>query len=215
MHHLPNCLFYLSISNIAHMENTTYVCQLTGKSGTAQSMIPARAVNAKLIHVIKKQGHVWDKNGYVDAAAINHLLLSLPNDAGDSAVGFSAEELEETYLRNLTFGERLSDKIADFGGSWKFIIAFLSMIVVWIGINSLALATPLFDPYPFILLNLVLSCIAAIQAPIIMMSQNRQEAKDRLRAKNDYNINLKAEQEIRMLHQKIEELIAVQRKANQ
>lgn len=196
------------------MENTTYVCQLTGKSGTAQNMIPARAVNSKLIHLIKTKGHQWDKNGYVDAEAINQLLLSEPGIEGEHLIGFSVDELEESYQSNLTFGERLSDKIAEFGGSWKFILSFLAMIVFWIAINSFALLNTHFDPFPFILLNLVLSCIAAIQAPIIMMSQNRQEAKDRLRAKNDYNINLKAEQEIRMLHKKIEELIEVHKHTN-
>jgi uncharacterized membrane protein len=196
------------------MENSTYVCQLTGRSGTAQNMIPARAVNSKLIHLIKSKGHQWDKNGYVDAEAINQLLLSEPGVDAEHLIGFSADELEESYQSNLTFGERLSDKIAEFGGSWKFILSFLAMIVCWITINSFALMNTHFDPFPFILLNLVLSCIAAIQAPIIMMSQNRQEAKDRLRAKNDYNINLKAEQEIRMLHKKIEELIEVHKHTN-
>lgn len=196
------------------MENSTYVCQLTGRSGTVQNMIPARAVNSKLIHLIKSKGHQWDKNGYVDAEAINQLLLSEPGVDAEHLIGFSADELEESYQSNLTFGERLSDKIAEFGGSWKFILSFLAMIICWITINSFALMNTHFDPFPFILLNLVLSCIAAIQAPIIMMSQNRQEAKDRLRAKNDYNINLKAEQEIRMLHKKIEELIEVHKHTN-
>lgn len=191
------------------MENSTYVCQLTGKNGSAQNMIPAKAVSSKLVHLIKSQGHKWDKNGYVDAEAINHLLLKEPGIEGENMVWFSADELEDSYQNNLTFGERLSDKIAEFGGSWKFILSFMGMIIIWITLNTVALMKTTFDPFPFILLNLVLSCIAAIQAPIIMMSQNRQEDKDRLRAKNDYNINLKAEQEIRMLHKKIEELIEV------
>jgi uncharacterized membrane protein len=97
--------------------------------------------------------------------------------------------------------------VADFGGSWTFIISFLLFIVVWIAANVYILVNKGFDPYPFILLNLILSCIAALQAPVIMMSQNRQEEKDRNRAKKDYMINLKSELEIRMIHDKIDHMI--------
>jgi uncharacterized membrane protein len=107
----------------------------------------------------------------------------------------------------LTKGQSLSDKIARFGGSWMFIITFFVILLVWIAYNSLTPAADSFDPYPFILMNLVLSCLAALQAPIIMMSQNRQEEKDRQRAQNDYLINLKAELEIRSLHQKMDLVI--------
>ncbi|GAB4495618.1 MAG: DUF1003 domain-containing protein [Saprospiraceae bacterium] len=103
-----------------------------------------------------------------------------------------------------TFGERLADRVAEFGGSWKFIISFAVVMLAWIALNSVVLAQKAFDPYPYILLNLMLSCLAALQAPIIMMSQNRQEAKDRQRAQNDYLINLKAEIEIRNLHRKLD-----------
>jgi uncharacterized membrane protein len=104
-------------------------------------------------------------------------------------------------------GEKLSDRIARFGGSWTFIIIFLAILFTWIAINSLAMLFAPFDPYPYILMNLILSCIAAIQAPIIMMSQNRQETKDRARAENDYQVNLKAEIEIRTLHEKMDHLL--------
>ncbi|MFT3846938.1 MAG: DUF1003 domain-containing protein [Lacibacter sp.] len=110
----------------------------------------------------------------------------------------------------LTSGQKLSDKIARFGGSWMFITLFAVMLIIWIVINSLLPAGKQFDPFPFILMNLVLSCIAALQAPIIMMSQNRQEEKDRQRAQNDYMINLKAELEIRSLHQKVDLMIEEQ-----
>lgn len=103
-----------------------------------------------------------------------------------------------------TFGERLSDKIADFGGSWTFIISFLSFILIWIVLNVFWFMNSGFDPYPFILLNLILSCIAALQAPVIMMSQNRQEGRDRDRARHDYEINMKAEKEIKELHKKFD-----------
>jgi uncharacterized membrane protein len=106
-----------------------------------------------------------------------------------------------------TLGQRLADRLAAFGGSWKFILIFMSILFGWIILNSIILITRRFDPFPFILLNLVLSCLAALQAPVIMMSQNRQEAKDRLRAQHDYQINLKAEIEIRSLHEKIDHLI--------
>lgn len=106
----------------------------------------------------------------------------------------------------LTRGQKISDKMASFGGSWKFIVSFAVILMAWIVLNLL-MATQAFDPYPFILLNLVLSCLAAIQAPIIMMSQNRLEEKDRQRSENDYLINLKAEIQIRSLHQKMDLLI--------
>ena len=110
----------------------------------------------------------------------------------------------------LTTGQRISDKVAQFGGSWRFIISFGIILFCWILFNVLAIGVYRFDPFPFILLNLILSCIAAIQAPIIMMSQNRQEEKDRKRSENDYIINLKAEIQIRSLHQKMDLLIEEQ-----
>lgn len=108
---------------------------------------------------------------------------------------------------NLTFGQRTADNIAVFGGSWTFIIAFFTFILIWIALNSFLLLTQTFDPFPFILLNLILSCLASIQAPIIMMSQNRQEQKDRKRAEKDYKINLKAELEIKLLSEKMDHLL--------
>lgn len=111
-----------------------------------------------------------------------------------------------------TFGERLADKVASFGGSWNFIIIFFLIIAGWMLLNFWWFHNRGFDPYPFILLNLILSCLAAIQAPIIMMSQNRQEDKDRERAEHDYKVNLKAEVEIRMLHEKIDHLLLHQNK---
>jgi uncharacterized membrane protein len=119
---------------------------------------------------------------------------------------------EETLITNTiqendeerSYGERLSDQVAKFGGSWKFIIIFGGVLMLWILYNTLVMHNKSFDPYPYILLNLILSCIAAIQAPIIMMSQNRKEVKDRKRAINDYMINLKSEIEIRNLHEKVD-----------
>lgn len=123
-----------------------------------------------------------------------------------------SENIQDEIEAELTFGQRLADKVAAFGGSWTFIVTFFSFIVIWIIINIWFLAKRPFDPFPFILLNLILSCLAAIQAPIIMMSQNRQEQKDRQRSEHDYKINLKAELEIKLLSDKIDHLLAHQNK---
>jgi uncharacterized membrane protein len=123
-----------------------------------------------------------------------------------------SENIEDEIEGRLTLGQKLADKIAMFGGSWTFIITFFSFILAWIGINIWFLAKKPFDPFPFILLNLMLSCLAAIQAPIIMMSQNRKEQKDRQRGEHDYKINLKAELEIKLLSEKIDHIIVHQNK---
>jgi uncharacterized membrane protein len=120
-----------------------------------------------------------------------------------------SEKLFELDEKNPAFSSKIADSVAAFGGSWKFILSFISFLVAWMIINVLLLQKP-FDPFPFILLNLFLSAIAAVQAPIIMMSQNRKEAKDRQRATSDYLINLKAEIEVRNLHQKIDLLMSEQ-----
>ena len=127
-------------------------------------------------------------------------------------------EAEELVIQNLlnppietlTKGQQISDTVARFGGSWKFIIIFGIILTLWIVYNIAAIGVFKFDPYPFILLNLILSSIAALQAPIIMMSQNRQEEKDRMRSENDYLINLKAEMQIRSMHQKMDLLLEEQ-----
>lgn len=123
-----------------------------------------------------------------------------------------SENIEDGPEAELSMGERLADVIATFGGSWAFIGIFFSFILLWIASNIWILSGRAFDPYPFILLNLILSCLAAIQAPIIMMSQNRQEQKDRQRAEHDYKINLKAELEIKLLSEKIDHLLVHQNK---
>jgi uncharacterized membrane protein len=121
-----------------------------------------------------------------------------------------SSSMDEDDEQPMPFGDRIADKVASFGGSWKFIITFFTLLFGWIVLNSIVLFKTNFDPYPFILLNLILSCIAAIQAPIIMMSQNRQEAKDRKRAEHDYKVNLKAELEVRLLHEKMDYLLTRQ-----
>lgn len=141
-------------------------------------------------------------------------LAMIDNDVMDAIKNNAilSENIREEIEAELTFGQKLADQVAAFGGSWTFIITFFSFILVWMLINIWALANKPFDPYPFILLNLILSCLAAIQAPIIMMSQNRQEQKDRKRSEHDYKINLKAELEIKLLSEKIDHLLVHQNK---
>ena len=121
-----------------------------------------------------------------------------------------SEIIQDEIEIELTLGQKIADKVALFGGSWTFIIFFFSFMLIWIAINSWFMIQKPFDPFPFILLNLILSCIAAVQAPIIMMSQNRQEQKDRQRSEHDYKINLKAELEIKLLSEKIDHLLVHQ-----
>lgn len=130
----------------------------------------------------------------------------------NSEIDFKKLIEQEDETDNRTFGQKVADKVAAFGGSWTFIISFFIFLLLWIGANVFILMNKGFDPYPFILLNLILSCLASLQAPIIMMSQNRQEEKDRERAKKDYEINLKAENEIQLLQEKLDKLIELQEK---
>ena len=123
-----------------------------------------------------------------------------------------SENIKDEVEKDSTLGQRVADKVASFGGSWTFIIIFFTFLLIWMFLNFWMLHNKGFDPYPFILLNLILSCLAAIQAPIIMMSQNRQEDKDRERAEHDYKINLKAELEIKLLSEKIDHLLVHQNK---
>ena len=139
-------------------------------------------------------------------------LDELVRDAVREEQLLSSKLIELEIEGDLTSGERMADKVADFGGSWKFIIYFATFILVWIMLNVLWVASQRFDPYPFIFLNLILSCLAALQAPVIMMSQTRQEDKDRRRARSDYMINLKSEMEIRGLHAKLDLLLAEEMK---
>ncbi|HQV65316.1 MAG TPA: DUF1003 domain-containing protein [Saprospiraceae bacterium] len=171
----------------------------------------------------------FDKESYITIDELNHyrriyLTSLITQEKGEIAVidkdvvdaiknnSILSENIQDEIEAELTFGQRLADKVATFGGSWAFIITFFTFILIWMIINIWFLATSPFDPYPFILLNLILSCLAAIQAPIIMMSQNRQEQKDRQRGEHDYKINLKAELEIKLLSEKIDHLLAHQNK---
>lgn len=145
-----------------------------------------------------------------DVEELNLLEKTVVQSLADKSILIN--KMEDTDAGS-TFGQRVADKVAEFGGSWTFILSFLFFLLIWISLNAFVLLNKGFDPYPFILLNLILSCVAALQAPVIMMSQNRQEEKDRERAKNDYMVNLKSELEIRMLHEKIDHLIMHQEEA--
>ena len=143
---------------------------------------------------------VTEEKGEI-AALDGEVLLAIKNNS------ILSENIQTLKEGKLTFGQKLADKVASFGGSWFFIITFFSFILCWILLNTWLSFSQAFDPFPFILLNLILSCLAAIQTPIIMMSQNRQEQKDRQRSEQDYKINLKAELEIKLLSEKIDHLL--------
>jgi uncharacterized membrane protein len=202
-------------------------CQVCGKNATQADLITASAVRPVIAKRIMQVYPKWSADGFICVDDLNQFrydyirslietergeLSDLEKEVVESLAKneILSTHLDQQFESKLTFGQRLSDKMASFGGSWGFIIIFACVLILWISINSLLLTLKPFDPYPFILLNLILSCLAAIQAPIIMMSQNRQEAKDRLRASYDYQINLKAELEIRQLHQKLDHLLSRQ-----
>ncbi len=199
-------------------------CQVCRNHFRVGEVIKANLVEASIAKLIQAKHPEWSPEGYICLADLNlyrtGYVTEVLKDASLEVYDLEKEmaktlEEEELKSRNInkefesrmTLGERLADRIADFGGSWTFISLFLGMLVIWMGINTWILLTKPFDPYPYILLNLVLSCLAAIQAPVILMSQNRQEAKDRLRSEHDYEINMKAEIEIRKLHEKIDHLL--------
>ncbi len=182
-----------------------------------------------VFNLIKTDFADFDQDCYISIAELNryrrlYLTSLITQEKGELAAididvmnaiknnSILSENIQNEVEADITFGQRIADKVAAFGGSWTFIIAFFSFILIWITVNIWFLATKPFDPFPFILLNLMLSCLAAIQAPIIMMSQNRQEQKDRQRGEHDYKINLKAELEIQLLSEKIDHLLVNQNK---
>src|SRR5205809_3645332 len=199
-------------------------CQICGRAFMPQNGAIGDNVRPSLAEFIKSHRPNWDPHQFIcfaDLGAfrrdyVKHTLeceigelTSLDQEVIESLREHEVltENIEKQFERKLTFGEHLSDKIATFGGSWRFIILFGAVLLGWIALNAALLANRGFDPYPFILLNLILSCLPAIQAPIIMMSQNRAEARDRLRGEHEYKVNLKAELEIRHLHEKIDHLL--------
>jgi uncharacterized membrane protein len=199
-------------------------CQICGRHFEEDEIVLGQVVRPAVVEVICESHPGWDENGFICHKDLNHFRSIytqklVEEDRGEITVleeevlaslndeEFLSKNINEEFEEKVTFGEALSDKIASFGGSWKFICSFAAFMGIWILINTAILKKEhQFDEYPFILLNLVLSCLAALQAPIIMMSQNRQEAKDRLRGEQEYKINLKAELEIRHLTSKLDQL---------
>lgn len=191
--------------------------------------VKGQDIREGIFNLIKSNFPDFDQDDFITIAELNHyrrlyLTSLITQEKGEIAVidrdvmeaiknnSILSENIQDEIEADLTFGQKLADRVAAFGVSWTFIIAFFSFILIWMIINIWFLATRPFDPFPFILLNLILSCLAAIQAPIIMMSQNRQEQKDRQRGEHDYKINLKAELEIKLLSEKIDHLLVHQNK---
>ena len=203
------------------------ICQICGRDESHVEILSAVIVRPAVADLIKSSYPKWDLKGFICREDLRkyrseYLLKIMEDEKGELTIlekdvidkltdyETISSDIEKEFSAKFTFGERVSDKIATFGGSWRFIFIFAFVLFVWIGINSYFLLSRPFDPFPFILLNLILSCIAAIQAPVIMMSQNRQESRDRKRAEADYKINLKSELELRQLHQKVDHLLIQQ-----
>jgi uncharacterized membrane protein len=209
---------------MARKQPETVQCQICGKQKKMSEVMPAELVREPLVEIIRKTHPDWSSSGFICLADLDQVRTEYVKNVLETEKG-ELSTLEEEVLKSLkeqellseninvefdqklTLGQRLSDKLAGGAGSWGFIIGFGVVILLWIIINTVLLIFRHFDPYPFILLNLVLSCLAALQAPVILMSQNRQESRDRLRAEYDYRVNLKAELEIRNLHEKMDHLL--------
>lgn len=202
----------------------TFISAISGKSYPIDELVHAGTIRTSILKLIQTEHPGFTENDtlaqhelnhyrerYIeqfirnDIKELNHLNRHVLNALRNEST--LTDALERESESPLNAGQRWADRVANFGGSWTFIISFAGFLILWILTNVLFLTHKAFDPYPFILLNLILSCLAAIQAPIIMMSQNRQEEKDRERAKNDYMINLKSELEIRLLHEKVDHML--------
>jgi uncharacterized membrane protein len=209
-------------------QNTSVTtCAICGKSFPPRNVVSGELIRKEIAAEIRKTSPEWSSEKFICRADLTEFRGKYVHSLLESERG-ELSSLEQEVVRSLrehellssnveaefeqkwSFGERLADKIATFGGSWTFLIYFGVFLFIWVGMNSLVLLWRPLDPYPFIFLNLILSCLAAIQAPVIMMSQNRQEAKDRIRSQHDYKVNLKAELEIRHLHEKVDHLLSHQ-----
>ena len=206
----------------------TAQCQICQKTKRLGALVPAALVHLSTVEVIMKEHPTWARDGFICLPDLNYFRTRyfeelMSTDKGElstleSDVLKSLKEEEELiatnvnveFERQLTLGERVADRVAEFGGSWPFLFVFAASMTGWIVLNSTALLTAPVDPFPYILLNLALSCLAAIQAPVIMMSQRRQETRDRLRGEHDYRVNLKAEIEIRHILAKLDRLVSHQ-----
>ncbi|MCF6182206.1 DUF1003 domain-containing protein [Lutibacter sp.] len=211
------------------MDTKTEKCYIDKKDYPLENLIKGSFIRSQLLKLIKKDYPEFSINNFISIDNLNiyrkkyleKLLKKESKDLGTleneiiekvSSNKILSENIEPEIDDTLTIAQKIADKVADFGGSWTFIISFFLFLIFWMGINVWVLSSKPFDPYPFILLNLILSSLAAIQAPIIMMSQNRQEQKDRIRGEHDFKVNLKSELEIQLLHEKIDHLIMHQNK---
>ncbi len=209
------------------MKNNSYPCEVCKKILSQSEVVSAHLVREPVSEVIRRDHPDWSDESYIcrpdlSAYRSKYVHSLLESEKGELSVlekevldslqkhDLISSNVDHEFDRDWTFGERLADRIAAFGGSWPFMIIFALFLIFWIAMNSVVLFWRPVDPFPFILLNLLLSCLAAIQAPVIMMSQNRQESKDRLRAQHDYQVNLKAELEIRQIHEKLDHLLSKQ-----
>lgn len=202
-----------------------FISDISKKQFPDSEKVSAKLVREPILDIIKKDHPDFDVSCNLSLSELAHYRKKYISDFMNTQMG-ELTDMEQKVVESLnektlisntladeeetttyTVGQRVADKVATFGGSWTFIISFMVFLLAWIALNVFWLTNKGFDPYPFILLNLILSCLAALQAPVIMMSQNRQEEKDRDRAKNDYLINLKSELEIRLLHEKLDHLI--------
>lgn len=205
------------------------ISSISQKSIPAGEEVKGAEVREGILQMIQKENPQFTVESYLSLQELNrfrrqYLAALILEEKGEQADldrevmeairnnSILSENIQEEIESVRSIGDRISDRVASFGGSWTFIITFFSFILIWIGVNVWMLSNKSFDPYPFILLNLILSCVAAIQAPIIMMSQNRKEQKDRIRSEHDYKINLKAELEIKLLSEKIDHLLVHQNK---
>ena len=204
-----------------------FSCAMCHKAFQRSDLISAELIGDEMTQEICKKVHDWSADSRIcraDLAKIRGTYVHsiLESERGELSVleqevvrslqehEILSSNIDTSFEQNRTLGERLADKMATFGGSWAFLIAFGVFLLFWVAMNSLVLLWKPLDPYPFIFLNLILSCLAAVQAPVIMMSQNRQETKDRIRSEHDFQINLKAELEIRHLHEKMDHLLTHQ-----
>jgi uncharacterized membrane protein len=210
------------------MNHQTVQCQICKKPKKIGAVMPAELVRPPIARLILKEHPDWVQDGFICFSDQHRFrgeyLEGLITADEDELSALEAEVIQSLkheedlisanvnveFERRLTLGERVADRVAEFGGSWSFMFAFAAVLLGWIVINSAVFLSRPFDPYPYILLNLVLSCLAAVQAPVIMMSQNRQEAKDRLRGEHDYRVNLKAEIEIRHIIAMLDQLVTHQ-----
>ena len=200
------------------------VCQICKKKYAKSSLFSASLLKGNLLEIARKKYPDFDENGFIcnqDLADLRALRIEqlLFENKGELTLldeevlqslkdqDLITENVNRRFEQKLTLGNKFSDKLARFCGSWKFIFTFLFLILSWVFLNVFLLLKRPFDPYPFILLNLFLSCLAALQAPIILMAQNRQAEKDKLQAEDDYRTNLKAELEIRLIHSKLDQFM--------